>query len=322
MSWFVNVRIHPSQFPENVRRDLLASLRRRKINHKFHYDSVKQAQKWLALHQRHSPARNDADCRAIYEKSFRAAAATFEAARVHVIGLGCGGGQKDARLVKRLKAVGRGVYYTPCDVSVALVLTACRAVRAAAPDGYCFPFVCDLATAGDLPGCLATLHPSLITFFGMIPNFEPREILSRLASLLRPDDFLLFSANLAPGQNYARGMEKILPQYDNALTRDWLMTFPRDLGIETGDGQLRFSIENGGSGLKRVVVRFHFRRSRRIELEGHPFRFRKGDALRLFFSYRYTPDRVETVLKKYHLEVCDRWIAKSGEEGVFLCRRR
>ncbi|MGA2030252.1 MAG: hypothetical protein ABSG87_09295, partial [Verrucomicrobiota bacterium] len=55
-----NVIIHASQFPENVRCDLLESLRTRRVNHKFHYDSIKQTQKWLALHQAYSPSRNDA----------------------------------------------------------------------------------------------------------------------------------------------------------------------------------------------------------------------------------------------------------------------
>jgi len=50
--------------------------------------------------------------------------------------------------------------------------------------------------------------PSLVTFFGMIPNFESQEILPKLASLIRSKDFLLFSANLAPGENYAFRNEK------------------------------------------------------------------------------------------------------------------
>ena len=56
MNSAATVRIHASQFPENVRRDLLASLRTRRVNHKFHYDSVKQTQKWLALHEAGMPA--------------------------------------------------------------------------------------------------------------------------------------------------------------------------------------------------------------------------------------------------------------------------
>ena len=60
MSSLVHVAFHASQSPENVRRDLVESLRKRKLNHKFLYDSVKQTQKWLALHRAFSPSRTSA----------------------------------------------------------------------------------------------------------------------------------------------------------------------------------------------------------------------------------------------------------------------
>src|SRR5262245_66112669 len=103
MSPFASVAIHTSQFPENVRRDFLQSLRTRRVNHKFHYDSVKQTQKWLALHQAYSPSRNDADCAATYDAAFAGATQLILGQSVHVIGLGCGGGQKDARLLQQLR---------------------------------------------------------------------------------------------------------------------------------------------------------------------------------------------------------------------------
>jgi L-histidine N-alpha-methyltransferase len=320
MKTAANISIHESQFPENVRRDLFASLRSRKINHKFHYDSVKQTQKWLALHQVYSPSRNDADCAATYENSFEAAAAKIKSKSVHVIGLGCGGGQKDARLLKLLKADGKKIFYTPCDVSAAMVLVARQAVLAVLPEKNCFPFVCDLATTDNLQKNLATRHPSLVTFFGMIPNFEPREILPKLASLVRPNDFLLFSANLAPGKNYADGMKKILPQYDNCQTRDWLIAFLFDLGIEKSDGELRFEIAAGDFGLMRFIANFYFKRAQQIKIEDETFNFKSGEKIRLFFSYRYTTERVRKILSKFKLEICGQWIANSGEEGVFLCR--
>jgi L-histidine N-alpha-methyltransferase len=114
-----------------------------------------------------------------------------------------------------LKARGKEIFYTPCDVSSAMVLVARQTALAVLPEKNCFPFVCDLATADDLQKSLVTRYPSLVTFFGMIPNFEPQDILPKLASLIRPKDFLLFSANLAPGKNYAAGVKKVLPQYDN-----------------------------------------------------------------------------------------------------------
>ncbi len=326
MTSVAKVLIHASQFPEKVRRDLLESLRARRVNHKFHYDSVKQTQKWLALHQACSPTRNDVDCAAIYDRAFAAAAARVKSKAVHVVGLGCGGGRKDTRLLTLLKARGRQIFYTPCDVSTAMVLTARRAALAVIPEENCFPLVCDLAAADDLPAILAsrfTFHVSrLITFFGMIPNFEPQIILPKLASLVRPKDFLLFSANLAPGNNYAAGVKKVLPQYDNPLTCDWLMTFLIDLGVEHNDGKLRFNIEDDRTnGLKRIEAGFYFTRSRRIEVDNETFDFRAGEIIRLFFSYRYTPEHVRKVLARYGLEVRDQWVARSEEEGVFLVRR-
>ncbi|HXI73927.1 MAG TPA: L-histidine N(alpha)-methyltransferase [Verrucomicrobiae bacterium] len=324
-SSFANIAIHSSQFPERVRRDLLASLRTRRVNHKFHYDSVKQTQKWLALHQIYSPSRNDADCAATYDRAFAEAVKQIKTRRIHVIGLGCGGGQKDTRLLKLLNTGGKEISYTPCDVSTAMVLVAREAAMSVVPEKSCFPFVCDLATAETLPKVFrnggSPQGASLVTFFGMIPNFEPQDILPRLASLVRRQDHLLFSANLAPGGNYAAGIKKVLPQYDNAPTRDWLLTFLLDLGVGCGDGKLHFTIEAGGLGLKRIVAKFQFSRACSIDIETETFTFRRGESIRLFFSYRYTPALVRKNLAKHGLEVLNQWITQSEEEGVFLVRR-
>jgi uncharacterized SAM-dependent methyltransferase len=328
VSSVVHVAVHRSQFPESVRRDLIESLRRRRVNHKFHYDSVRQTQKWLALHEACSPARREADCETLYDRSFDAAARRLKAGRVHVIGLGCGGGWKDTRLLTRLKAGGRTVFYTPCDVSVAMTLVARRAALRVVPKGRCFPLVCDLASADDLPGTLEAQGPPdaarLVTFFGMLPNFEVSVILPKLAAIVRREDLLLAGANLAPGRNYDDGMKRILPQYDNVLTRDWLMTFLLDLGVERDDGEIRFCIEDDPSGgsLKRVAADFRFSRARRIQVDAERFTFRRGESIRLFFSYRHRPGQIRSLLDPHGLRVMERWVSASEEEGVFLCRRK
>ena len=162
-----------------------------------------------------------------------------------------------------------------------MVLTARQTALAVLPGKKCFPFVCDLATADDLSAVFDsqfTIYGArIVTFFGMIPNFEPHEILPKLVSLVCTKDFLLFSANLAPGKNYAAGMRKILPQYDNAPTRDWLMTFLLDLGIERSDGELKFEIESVKSGLKRIVAHFYFGRARQVKIEDEIFNFKSSE---------------------------------------------
>lgn len=320
-----NVTIHSSQFPENVRRDLLHSLHTRQINHKFHYDSYKQAQKWLALHEAYAPSRTDPACQAMYDSAFADAAGRVLAPAVQVIGLGCGGGQKDARLLSLLAGREKEVSYRPCDVSLALALTARQTARQAVAHLPCDPLVCDLALADDLhevfgpPGDAHTAR--LITFFGMLPNFEPELILPRLADLVRGDDGLLLSANLAPGPDYAAGVQRILPGYDNALTRDWLTTFLFDLGFAPGDGDVRFAVEDTAGGGKRVAADFHLTRRRALDVQGEHFVFDAGEKIRLFFSCRHTPERVRALLQRHQLKACGQWLAPSGEEGVFLCQR-
>jgi uncharacterized SAM-dependent methyltransferase len=216
-----------------------------------------------------------------------------------------------------------------------MVLTAREAALKVISPENCLPLVCDLATAEDLPSALDhlaaprpgspsrfTFHVSrLLTFFGMIPNFEPQVILPRLAGLVRNGDTLLFSANLAPGSDYAAGVRRILPLYDNDLTRDWLLTFLFDLGVEKRDGQLRFVIEDAASGVKRVAAYFRFNRRQTISVDDQEFTFQSGESIRLFFSYRHTPVLVRKLLAQHKLQVLEEWITKSQEEGVFLVSR-
>ncbi|HOW66327.1 MAG TPA: L-histidine N(alpha)-methyltransferase [Candidatus Paceibacterota bacterium] len=326
MSSTINVFIHSSQFPDAVRKDLLESMRRRAVNHKFHYDTIRQAQKWLCLHETYSPARTRPEVANTYHQAFRQTVKRLGQGPVQVIGLGCGGGAKDCALIRCLE--GRTVHYRAVDVSTALVLKACQAAGEWMPPDRCLPLVCDLATAEDLPAEIEEHSPSgsirILTFFGMLPNFEPAIILPRLAALVKPDDCLLCSANLAPGDDYRQGVERVRPLYDNALTRDWLMTFLSDLGVEADDGTMRFSIEEhpAGSGLLRIAAYFEFLRGKQVRIDSVNFDFQPSDVLRLFFSYRHTPALVKDLLAPHGLSVDAQWISPCGEEGVFLASAR
>jgi uncharacterized SAM-dependent methyltransferase len=81
-------------------------------------------------------------------------------------------------------------------------------------------------------------------------------------------------------------------------------------------------VERGTNSLRRVLARFHFKRACQLTVEGETFAFRRGESIRLFFSYRYSPKLVRTELAKQGLQVCDQRLTQSGEEGVFLCRRK
>jgi L-histidine Nalpha-methyltransferase len=320
--------IHESQLPARTRADLVASLRRGELNPKFLYESPAQTRRWLALHQAYSPSRTDHGCQAAYDAAFGSVAGKLGKSHVHLVGLGCGGGKKDARLLDLLSQAGAPVHYTPVDVSPSLVLEATQTAAARSGARISPGVVCDLGQIQDLASVLKAARPAeaptrlLVTFFGMIPNFEPAQIMPALAGLVSgPQDMLLFSANLAPGTDYQAGVEKVLPLYDNHLTQEWLLGYLSEIGIAPEDGHLAFGIETDlASGLKRITARFHFQKSVRIEIDGQQVLFASGSSLRVFFSYRHTCDTVERLLREHKLHVAQTWAAPSDEEGVFLAQ--
>src|SRR5918996_1606927 len=124
MDTVAQVTVHESEFPEANAALLREGLRARSLSQKFLYQSPAQTARWLALHRAYSPAISDPDCLRIYAEAFAAAASASREPISHVVSLGCGGGQKDVRLLLALRGAGRTVIYTPADTSVAMVLTA------------------------------------------------------------------------------------------------------------------------------------------------------------------------------------------------------
>ena len=314
------VTVHPSQFPGAVRRQLVASLRAGQVPPKFLYDSVRQTQKWLEVHQAHSPSRIDGDVTRIYDAAFEDALGQAQDGVAALVGLGCGGGQKDTRCLAKLQPLITELHYVPCDVSQAMTLVAREAAAEQLSLGLVHPLVCDLAEADDLGQALDDLLPGeakrVFTFFGMIPNLEPDVILPKLRALLRDGDQLLFSANLAPGRDYRAGVERVLPQYDNAETCNWLLSFLTGIGVSDTAGELVFGIEPVDE-LLRIIADFKFTQPQAIELEGQRVAFDAGQTLRIFFSYRHTAETLAERLAKHGLQVVFSEIAESGEEGAF-----
>ena len=319
---FTPIRVHVSQHPAAVVGALLSSLRDRAVNHKFHYTSYKQARRWNALFSQYSPFINDSACAQIYEQSYIHTAQHITASSIHIISLGCGSGEKDLRLLQSLRNTGRHSQYTPVDVSMPLVVLA---HTQAAKTGFSpsAGIVCDLMA----PLSLSDLAPeaetpgTLVTFFGMIPNFEPKAILPNIAAMLRPGGYLLLSGNLASGDDYEAGVRKVLPQYDNPSTEGWLLMFLEDLGVTRDDGRLAWTIEPDPHypALRRLSAYFRFDCSRTVQVEGEEFAFAPGEQIRLFFSYRYTVEHLKNVLDDHGLGVRKTFIR--GEEAVLLCER-
>jgi L-histidine Nalpha-methyltransferase len=325
MQMTATVHVHPSQFPERVRAQLKECLRTRVMNHKFHYESIKQTARWLAVHQAYAPFVHDPHCQDIYARAAVAAVELCPAGPAQVVGMGCGSGLKDRLVLEQFRKRSERVSYVPVDVGTAMVLTARNNLMGLTGSQGCHPIVCDLPEVNSLKALLNEVAPSagprLMTFYGMLPNFEPGVAARVIAPLLRPGNLLLLSANLAPGPNYSEGLRKILPLYANRLTQEWLMTVLTDLGISPEEGVVEIRCEAPENEMKlgRIGAHFRFLRDRTLAIEEETFQFSADETIQLFFSYRHTPNLVGEFLAAAGGKVLESWISPSEEEGVFLC---
>jgi len=290
------------------------------IDHAFHYASPRQAELWQAVHAAHSPAQGDRKVLGIYSDFVLDEVAFFPNAP-HVISLGCGGSVKDRLILETMEGQGcPASRFTPQDVSPGLALLSAEACKGLSDTKSIKPIVGDLLEMEDLASWLDVTDgevPRLYTAFGLLPNFEPGAFLPWLARLLRPEDAALLSANLAPVteeedatgdmHDYRRAVERILPQYDNPETREWLTRVLHDWGWEEEVVLDGYSMDiKEADGLLRFEATVPWR---------------AGGRLRLFFSNRYTPARLKTDLSRHGLLALDCRVAPNREEGIWLVHK-
>lgn len=325
---FLQVSIHDSVRPAVRTAALIEALQRRVVPAAFHYETPRQARRWLALHEAFSPARKENAAAALYQKAGEALMPRLQGREVLLVGLGCGSGGKDKTLLQAARACGLKMHYAPVDISLPLVLTAAQAVESELyrSGGCLFPLVCDLTAVENGMAWLRTLrlefmHP-VFSFFGMLPSLSPQEVQECLSRWLIAESNLLLSANLISDDSHASALAGIMPQYDNALTRQWLGVFIEDLGISSNAGHIEFTAQRyqGNPPVWVIAGEWVFEQSVDVSAGGMLLNFSAGERLRLFSSYRYTPAHVAEALRPLGLQVVESWTDAASGEGVFLCR--
>jgi len=301
------------------------SLQEGKIHHGFHYQGAKQAELWLEVHRKHAPLSRRSDFIEIFHRLSSRVAEGLAGKSVHVIGLGPGGGEKEAWLLAALHAHKCALRYTPIDTSLELALLS---AETATPHvgGKTFPIAGDLSLLTELRArleCFPAEEVRVFTAYGIAPNFAPAELFGGLQSVLRPQDLLLLSANLAPGASadvldadYHFSCKQLLPQYDNPETTRWLSQILVDWGISKELSEPCFEIEHIGE-IKGLFAHCEWLKDSSFLWEGAPFTARAGDKVRLFFSLRYTPDRLKKTLEAHGMNLRDGQITSCGQEGVW-----
>lgn len=296
------------------------------MNHQFHYQSYTQAERWLALHQLYSPSRQDSNCERIYQDAF-ASCAQHVSDSAQVIGLGCGGGRKDALLLSSLNQSYAKLRYVAADVSPSLVMQALSHVNETLKESKTVSsrgLVADFMTAEDLNEYwllnATEKETHIFSFLGMLPNFNLSSSLNRLSQWLRKGDWLIISANLAPGIDYQAGCETIFPLYDNFETKQWLLTVMQELGFQLNVTDLSITIQ-GHEGIKRIEAWITFPQATSITYQNENFTFAQNEKFLLFYSNRFQPDKLEIQLQQMNLSLVSSHLTQSQEEGVWALRK-
>ena len=216
-----------------------------------------------------------------------------------LLALGCADGTKESLLLKKL----------PKPISLLALDTNLTLARRAAlrlPAFHKSARRADLTSSLSLQFLFSQLrpHPTLITLFGVLPNLNPLPLLRSIRRLMKKDDLLLFSANLAPGQSSHTGALRILPQYDNRPTRKWLEAVIIRYRPKLPKGHLEFGVfpDPKQKTLARIEARW-------ISL-------RKIHTV--FSSRRPTSSQVEAWIRTTQLRKLACYLDPLGEEGVWL----
>jgi len=268
---------------------------------------------WKKVHLACSPFLQRPELQRLYRLPYSRIQKHFGRSPYSVLALGCADGIKESLLLKKLPPP---AVLLAADTNPSLARQA--AIRLAARKKiwrkidltHELPASLsrDLQPVLSKPNSKIQRFPILITLFGVLPNLPPLPLLKRIARFLRPEDLFLFSANLAPGTKGHSGALRVLPQYDNPPTREWLEAAVAQFRPRLPKGRLEFGIfsDPQQKSLARIEARWISQRK----------------TFTVFSSRRPTSSQVEAWIRTARLRKVARYLDSLGEEGVWLVARK
>ena len=254
---------------------------------------------WKKVHLSCSPFLHRTELQRLYRLPAARIRKHFGRRSYSLLALGCADGTKESLLLKKLP---KPTSLLALDANLSLARRATRRLPAFQKSAH----RADLTSSLSLQFLSSRLrpHPTLITLFGVLPNLNPLPLLRSIRRFMRKGDLLLFSANLAPGQSAHTVALRILPQYDNPPTRNWLETAILRYRPKLPKGHLEFGVfpDPNQKTLARIEARW----------------INSNLPTVVFSSRRPTHPQVERWIQASGLRRLKRWIEPRGEEGVWL----
>ena len=306
----LSLDFHTSVRGDALREAAAQALRENRLDPKSLYVTPRQAHLWRAVSRAHSPIHGNAEFIRIYQEAFAKISQNLPGQKALLVGLGCGTGAKEQTLFSALHESGKQAIFSAIDVSADLVLQAAEALTGAGAE-HRRSLVCDLGQVAFIQEWLDALEPDLprlITFFGLVPNLPPSEVIRIFRAVLRPGDQLLVSVHLAPVfTDLPSAMSAVFPQYNNGETLAWLAEGIAQSGLETELSSTRMII-----GERENIPAF-LGFARWAKQPNRP-------PLEVFSSLRYTPPLFENLLSEAGLAYELLAITTCRQEAIWSIR--
>lgn len=237
--------------------------------------------------------------------------------------LGAGTAAKTATLIRALLGRQLQVNYYPIDVSGSALQVACRSLGAISPRIKVHPIIADYTRGVD---AIASVGGRRLALYlgSSIGNFEPEEavtVLRRLRSHLRAGDALVLGADLVKSAPLLRRAYNDAAGVTARFNKNMLARINRELG---GHFELRQFRHRALWNRQRSRIEMYLVSARvqsvAIDVLDMEVAFAAGERIHTENSYKYTPDRLDSMLRQGGFDPERRWTDRHGWFALSLAR--
>jgi len=298
----------------DIAQEFWEALEARDLPEKFFYWFPRSAVEWAAL-------AADAELFGGLTETWREIAADAPRLAAHfngrapVISFGAGEGGRDRLLLEGLKDAGCECLYFPVDASQAMLEMACAGAED--KDIEVVGIKADISSPVHLVYAAdASEPPRLFIMSGnTMAAFDPLAEIRYVAQCMKTKDRLIIDGEIYDEQ-------ASLARRDNPAVRKFLWTLLAGLGIEEGDGGLRFNHKRDDrhEGLHLITRSFRAERDVEAAVGGVGTGLERGERIGLNFQYVYTPEAFRWLLAEQGgLEIFQEYRSPDGRFLTAVC---
>ncbi|HOX40675.1 MAG TPA: L-histidine N(alpha)-methyltransferase [bacterium] len=215
----------------------------------------------------------------------------------NIIDLGCGDGKKAALFIEEFTKHLQ-IRYCPIDISAYFVNVASKEIRKL-KIGDVLEFKWNISDFENLDNVLPLLRvPSfkynfLMLFGNTMGNFDSEYILHEVKTSMTKGDVLLVGVGITDKKG-----DSWIKEYKDETINKWLVQVPMLLGIQEAD--LEYDVRFINS---RIEEFYTLKRDMDITHLDKTISFKKGDVILVAISYKYSKQKLGSIMKKHFSEV-------------------